>query len=577
MGGALDCARDAGPLWLPDLRAAFAEAEDAVPLAIRLCSYDGRTRLWRHRIPRWTNEKQRGLARDYLCASVYNAMSACCGYELAIFTDTEEQELIDLIGELPEIFQLSSPKRSGLGKVVSVANRMGNAFFGKQFHFTVSDIKDLNEDTEPVPFHAEITEMLRAVCREADGLNIIGIDVGGTDIKLAASARGRLAAVKEYDWNPSAFKTAEQLIEPILLLTRLMRACIALEKHTPALRRALEKDASEIEMRSAVEEAESICDCGVLDKIGLSFPDVVLYDRIVGGETPKTDGMRHNQDIEYETEFAKLGELGVRLRALCRGEGGCRIVNDGSMAAFSAAMELCCGNSPEAVKRGVLAHSLGTDLGTGWVDGSGRIPQLPLEIYDLWLDLGSAEAASLPPEDLRGTRNENSGLPGARRYLGQSAAFRLAWELDPRLLDGFTEERDGVLRIRTEPDDLRKPCLEYLMRRASEGNAAAEEIFRCIGRNLAVITKEAEWLLRPETDVRYLFGRFVKSEKCFSLLREGFSELKPEIRLENGGDDLAETPLMRQLAQREDVTVAQFAQSVGSVYFALTEGERREA
>ena len=217
----------------------------------------------------------------------------------------------------------------------------------------------------------------------------------------------------------------------------------------------------------------------------------------------------------------------------------------------------------------MIAHSLGTDLGTGWLDERGEIPQLPLELYDLWLDLGSFPAAALPPEDLRSTRNENSGLPGARRYLGQSAAFRLAWERKPALLQGFTEERDGLLRIVTEPDDLRKPCLEHLMRCAAEGDSDAEEIFRRIGRHLAVVGREFDYLLHPAAQSRLLYGRFVKNERCFALLREGFAEGMPGLDLVNGGEGLANTPLMRALEARSDVTVAQFAQAVGAVYYAL--------
>jgi hypothetical protein len=107
------------------------------------------------------------------------------------------------------------------------------------------------------------------------------------------------------------------------------------------------------------------------------------------------------------------------------------------------------------------------------------------------------------------------------------------------------------------------------MRAAAGGDPGAGEVFRQIGRNLAVVSRELDYLLHPETDARWLFGRFVKSERCFALLREGFAEGAPRLRLENGGDALAETPLMRQLAARADATVAQFAQAVGAIYYAL--------
>ena len=568
-------AQSGQPLWLPDLRAAFEEA-DGAQLVLRLESFDGKTRDFVHTLPRWTDDAERALVRDYLCASVYNALSVCGGYRMTIFLNPAEREAAALADELPALFQLDAPRRRGLGKVISIAGRMARAFGREPFCFERRDIRDYAPLPVPPEPDALPAERLRTLCGEGEKRNLVGVDVGGTDIKLAASAGGRLLAVREYDWNPSVFTAAEQLLAPILLLTRLMRACIAAEGLAAddplraRLARALGKDASDAETEAAVREAEARLDTDVLDAVGVSFPDIVLYDRIVGGETPKTEGLRRAAGEGYEAEFARLSALRERLLSLCRGEGRCRIVNDGNMAAFTAALELACGDGAESVAQGVVAHSLGTDLGTGWLDARGEIPQLPLELYDVWLDLGSAPAAALPPEDLRAVRNENSGLPGARRYMGQAAAYRLAWELDPKLLDGFTEERGGVLRLRAEPEDLRKPCLEHLMRRAAAGEPAAEEIFRRIGRHLAVVSREMEYLLEPETDARWLFGRFVKSERCFALLREGFANGAPGLRLENGGEGLAETPLMRQLAERRDVTVAQFAQAVGALYFALT-------
>lgn len=158
----------------------------------------------------------------------------------------------------------------------------------------------------------------------------------------------------------------------------------------------------------------------------------------------------------------------------------------------------------------------------GYLDSDGSIPEMPVELYDFLLDLGSLPQRQLPPEDLRSTRNENSGLPGARRYLGQAAAFRLAYDADPALLESFIEERNGILAIRQTPEDMRKPCLAHLMEQAAAGNGAAQSVFRQIGRNVGQISREMRFLMRPRTDVRYLFGRFVKHPACFRLLQEGW-------------------------------------------------------
>ena len=144
----------------------------------------------------------------------------------------------------------------------------------------------------------------------------------------------------------------------------------------------------------------------------------------------------------------------------------------------------------------------------------------------------------------------------------------MAQQLEPALLDGFTEERGDVLSIITAPEDMRKPCLEHIMNAATYGDEAACEIFRRVGANLAQLTKEMEYLLDTGTDRRFLFGRFVKNESCFRLIREGFAEVMPEVSLIAADDGLARSGLMRQLAAREDVTVAQFAQAVSAIYYS---------
>ena len=51
------------------------------------------------------------------------------------------------------------------------------------------------------------------------------------------------------------------------------------------------------------------------DAIGLCFPDVVIKDKVVGGEAPKTRGIRENAAVEYEAEFRKLTDLNDILSA----------------------------------------------------------------------------------------------------------------------------------------------------------------------------------------------------------------------------------------------------------------------
>lgn len=175
-----------------------------------------------------------------------------------------------------------------------------------------------------------------------------GMDVGGTDIKLAAALDGRLLAVKEYDWNPAASPTADGITEPMMMLARLMRACViadSLPKDHGAqamLADALRKDADDEAIRAAISACEdAAAELPLFDGLGLSFPDIVIGSRILGRQRRRRPRpCAENPDIDYETEFAKLGRVSETLAALCRASVRVRIINDGPMAAFSAAAEL---------------------------------------------------------------------------------------------------------------------------------------------------------------------------------------------------------------------------------------------
>ena len=79
---------------------------------------------------------------------------------------------------------------------------------------------------------------------------------------------------------------------------------------------------------------------------------------------------------------------------------------------------------------------------------------------------------------------------------------------------------------------------------------------------------ETRRILEPGTDLRYLFGRLVKNTTCFDLMVEGARSVDPGILLAVAGTGMANTPLMKQLKGHPGVTVAQFAQAIGAVYFA---------
>jgi hypothetical protein len=138
------------------------------------------------------------------------------------------------------------------------------------------------------------------------------------------------------------------------------------------------------------------------------------------------------------------------------------------------------------------------------------------------------------------------------------------------LLDrGLLEGSPSGLFVPTEPRDMRKPLLEFLMAAAEAGgHPAVERIFREVGEFMAIAWLESKWLLHPAVAQRILFGRLVKRRVCFDLMVDGARSIAPALKLEVADDEMANTDLMRQLRDSPRYTVAQFAQAIGAVHYA---------
>ena len=584
----IEAARQDRPVYICDVRDAF-QREGARPFHIHLALYDGSVRRFALRLPRAEDGEERAFIEEYLNATIYNALSALGARMVSIYVDPADAELLNYASALKDTFQVDLPlrARSGYGKCLNVNARTLKALCDPKARFEciVSDIAKEPAIPEQKKEPPAIPVFARLPKRAAHGL-WMGMDIGGTDVKLAASLDGRLRVFKEYDWNPAGFATAEALIRPLLLLTRLMRAAVGMEAAgmgDAVPLSAFDRSASDDGLLAAVQDMEAALGERLrgFDGIGLCFPDVVIRNRIVGGESQKTRGMRENAAADYEAEFAKITTLCDRLAEFVRPGGAVLNINDGPMAAFTTAVEQAAAGRD--LSGGFFAHSLGTDLGTGWILPDGSIPEIPLEVYNFIIDLGSGGQRGQAIEDVRSVRNHNTGLPGSlQRYTSQSGAFRLAAkylpQTAPKLFDemlrrGMFAREGGRLTVPTAPADMRKPCLEFLMDAARNPDSICAEIFREIGEYLAVTWRETQFILEPRCATRTLYGRLVKSTECFELMREGARRILPDIKLEAADDAIAVTPLMKQLAAHPRYTVAQFAQAVGAIHYACTARE----
>ena len=569
-------------VYLPDIRRAFSKAECSVLCDLKLAV--GGNKRWEIRLPVAGDEAEERFVREYFYATLYNILSTFGGSSMTLVLPQQDCFAGELCATLNTVFQVDLPKhaRSGYGKCLNVTDRINAALQKPAFSFLITT-GSLGSLPDAIGHHSDAVSSCRAAVEKASSASICGIDIGGTDIKVVGLRSGNIIAVKEYDWNPAEMTRMEQLIEPILLMGRVVRAAMTLPDTAEALalkEQMLQKGVSDVEMQRYIDICQTIYgESPLLDGIGVCFPDVVIKDKIVGGETYKTRGIR-NASQDYETEFLLLASLKDLLLRQCKPTGRVHLSNDGSLAAYTAAVELAHSKEYQGVADGVFAHTLGTELGTGWIDETGEIPQIPLEVYNCIIDLGNHPARRYHELDARSVNNFNTGLAGTlQKYCSQSGAYRLALrifeEKSPERFaqlfeEGFLEQRDGGVFVRQAPSDMRKPLLEHLMRLASEGDAAAEQIFREIGEFLAVTFEETEWMLSPKSRERILFGRFVKHKRCFDLMQEGAAE-RNGVRFIAGDGTLAFTPAMLELKNDPAHTVAQFGQAVGAAYFAASQ------
>ena len=583
----IQTARADEPVYISGVRDAF-QREGTRPFHFHVHLYDGSVRRFALKLPACADGEESHFVTEYLNAMIYNALSALGAREIAVYVDPGDAALLRYAGGLGETFQVDAPlcARSGYGKCLNVNERTLASICGPEvrFGFRVADIAT-EPEVAPIPDAAGNPVFAELPGRAARGMRM-GMDVGGTDVKVVAALDGKLCAFKEYDWFPAKFARAEQLIEPLLLLTRLMRAAacmVACGMGDRVPEGAFDRSASDAEMLAAAEAMERALGEKLrgFDGIGLSFPDVVIRNRIVGGETPKTHGMRENKELDYEVQFAKIMALCDDLRAYVRPGGAVMNTNDGPMAAFTTAVEQAAAGRESS--GGFFAHTLGTDLGTGWILPDGTVPAIPLEVYNFIIDLGSCAQRGYDANDVRSVRNFNTGLPGTlQKYTGQSGVFRLAAKYlpkaDPATLEAAFERGlfawdGGRLIVPAAPRDMRKPCLEFFMQAAADPASPCAEIFREIGEYLAVTWRETQYMLEPACRARTLFGRLVKTRACFERMCEGARRIAPDIELEAADGTLANTALMRQLANHPKYTVAQFAQAVGAIYYACA-GEK---
>ena len=220
----------------------------------------------------------------------------------------------------------------------------------------------------------------------------IGLDAGGSNLKISAVAEGECVFSQLYPWRP------KEQSDPRYHLEHLTAALKDAAGHLPRV-----------------------------DGVGISSAGVFVGNRCAVASlflaVEKEEFDLHVGNI-YPTAVATLGE-----------DIPCAVANDGDVAALSGALALDRG--------GVLGISLGTSEAGGYVDERGNLTGWFNEVAFVPIDLQPG-----------GDRDEWSGDIGCGvKYLSQDGAVRLALAAGMDLTGNDQAERFACLRRRMDGAD----------------------------------------------------------------------------------------------------------------------------
>ncbi len=504
-------ARRGEPVFLADVVKAFSGEQRRI--CCELEPIIGDKRAWEIRLPEAHSAEELAFVKEYFYARLYNLISTFGGTRVILTIAPGDAYAKVLCETLEETFQLGVKKnlRSGYGKCLNVTDRINAAMGAKPFQFTVVEAGCPVVTSAPQKATDAVSSFKSAV-NKARGAALCGIDIGGTDIKVVGIRGGHVVAVKEYDWNPAEMTSIDQVIEPVLLMARVIRSAMSLPDTAEAgqlKEEMLKKGVSDEAMKSAADTVRTVFgEPLLLDGIGVCFPDVVIdgHDRWRRRNASKRAASARIRGLRQR--ISRLAELKRMLLKQCRSGGvvsyeqrriAGRVHSGGGTGAF---------RTRGGRSDGVFAHTLGTELGTGWIDETGEIPQNSARGVQLRIDLGSYLRARLIPWTSAASttltpafreRSRNTAVRAAHTALALKVFEEQAPARYAELFDkGFLERKmAGFTSFSTERIcEKRCSSTSWSLRRTA--NPPRRNLPH-IGEYLAVTFEETERMLHPKT------------------------------------------------------------------------------
>ncbi len=544
--------------------------------------------------------KERELYQRYILAMINNMLVSFGGARLEIYREPGDALLEELLEQTVKEFQVDSVRndRKGYGVYLNYINRM-NVFLGLgKFSIERKEIREwpkLNPEKEYriyVPREEqEERRLLRRTAEELEGTCICSLDVGGNSIKGAVVKDGKILVLKEHCWYPTGCKTAEEMNAPMILMVRFLSACTGLierDGNLETVRDAFAPDLSVRELLSVTEglEQQGIVTEGRFDSIAADFFDIIVHNKIAGGESFKHLGMKNNPDTDYEVEFFKTSDLDDMLAPYAKAGAPVVVINDGNAASYITSVEQAFAEESILDRNGMFVNTIGTEMGTGFISRGGTIQHIPLEGFQHVIDLGNEEWQKYPASDVRSILSTNTGISGVvQKYISQMGLFRIVIaeayknkdplfeELVSRGFLHFDRESDSMTVV-MEPNDMRGPLTRFLVCKLNENNPAVVNAYKTMGKAMGILMDQDRLIFPEITATRLLSGGIIADNRAFELLREGLKEYNPEYEVIRMDEDTMYSPLLKSMKPEQ----RNFNVAIGSAYignrFLIKQKER---
>jgi len=510
--------------------------------------------------------------RVHFLSFVYNGLVSVGARRMNLyFEDTDDANNYAIGNIARNVLETIRQNPESYGRILGTLKRINNG------HDVEMNVKYLSE----YPMRTRMSRLIyrarklwrdfwgaRSLRREFPGIKdtlgtYLGIDVGGSDIKVAIVKDGRTLLVKKFQWiteekgttKPADLtkgaefeEVVQNILDTALIKHELDNIPLTSERLVRLKQRVdeifgqpkVKAEASEVLPVLAEARSLGIDGRGRIDAIGLSWPDIVIGNRIVGGDTSKT------KSLDPASEFERvITPLPTTLKGVY--DVPVYAINDGNIGSFYIAVEKVQGD--------ILTFASGTSFGPGYVDASGNTTPIPMHMSNVVTSMDSR------PE----TGNKVTGIMGVSQffmaqnlpvYLAENGAENIKVNLDAYYQRVTAGDPETTLKAPVGPRDkleLLQHMLENSTNTAERRNA--EMLFREVGKSYGMSTGEI---------FRFFKGTGITEIPVFGQIFEGRSG---EIIVKTANDVLAKAYPGLTLVMGEDM--ATFGQAEGAAYFAI--------